>query len=72
MAREVSVAGRAADGGSRSLTASDERPPTDSRPPRVEDTGLRQILTWTFVALIVSLVMAYIGVGLAIRYFDRP
>jgi hypothetical protein len=44
----------------------------DRQPPHVEDTGLRRMLTWTFVALVVSLVMAYIGVGLAIRFFDRP
>ena len=43
-----------------------------SQPPPLKDTGLRRILTWTFVALVVSLVMAYIGVGLAIRFFDRP
>lgn len=72
MAREVSGAGSAADGGGRPLTVSDERAPTDGRPPRVEDTGLRRMLTWTFVALIISLVMAYIGVELAIRFFDRP
>jgi hypothetical protein len=44
----------------------------DGQPPPVADTGLRRILTWTFVALVVSLVMAYIGVSLAIRFFDRP
>ena len=47
-------------------------PVIDGQPPPVEDTGLRRILTWTFVALVVSLLMAYIGVGLAIRFFDRP
>jgi hypothetical protein len=40
--------------------------------PSSGDNGLRRILTWTFVALVVSLVMAYIGVTLAIRFFDRP
>ena len=44
----------------------------DGQPPPVEDTGLRRMLIWTFVALVVSLVMAYIGVSLAIRFFDRP
>ena len=29
------------------------------------------MLTWTFIALVVSLLMAYIGVTLAIRWFDR-
>lgn len=37
-----------------------------------DDPGLRRMLTWTFVALVVSLVMAYIGVALAVRFFDRP
>lgn len=50
----------------------DERPPTDGPPGPSEDNGLRLILTWTFAALVVSLVMAYIGVSLAVRFFDRP
>jgi hypothetical protein len=37
-----------------------------------DDPGLRRMLTWTFIALVVSLVMAFIGVTLAIRFFDRP
>jgi hypothetical protein len=37
-----------------------------------DDPGLRRLLTWTFIALVVSLVMAFIGVTLAIRFFDRP
>ena len=37
-----------------------------------EDPGLRRMLTWTFIALVVSLVMAFIGVALAVRFFDRP
>ena len=37
-----------------------------------DDPGLRRMLTWTFVALVVSLVMAFIGVALAVRFFDRP
>jgi hypothetical protein len=36
------------------------------------DTGLRKMLTWTFVALVLSLILTAIGVGLAIKYFDRP
>jgi hypothetical protein len=54
------------------LTGSGERPVIDGRSEPVKDTGLRRMLTWTFVALVVSLVMAYIGVSLAIRFFDRP
>jgi hypothetical protein len=34
------------------------------------DPGLRRLLTWTLIALIVSLVMTAIGVALAIRFFD--
>jgi hypothetical protein len=44
----------------------------DGRSGDGADTGLRRMLTWTFLALVVSLVMAYIGVTLAIRYFDKP
>jgi hypothetical protein len=36
------------------------------------DSGLRTLLTWTFVALVLSLILTYFGVTLAIRYFDRP
>jgi hypothetical protein len=36
------------------------------------DTGLRKLLTWTFVALVGSLILTYFGVTLAIKYFDRP
>jgi hypothetical protein len=44
----------------------------DSRPPRPKDDGLRRVLTWTFVALVVSLLMAFVGVTLAVHWFDRP
>ena len=30
------------------------------------------MLMWTFVALIVAVLMAVLGAGLAIRIFDRP
>ena len=52
------------------MTAHDE-PRVVNKPPASDD-GLRRMLTWTFAALIVSLVMAYIGVSLAIWFFDRP
>jgi hypothetical protein len=35
------------------------------------DDGLRRVLTWTLIALVASLVMAGIGVTLAVRFFDR-
>jgi hypothetical protein len=42
-------------------------------PPKVVgDTGLRRVLTWTLVALVVSLLMAFAGVSLVIHWFDRP
>jgi len=44
--------------------------PGDRSP--VKDDGLRRVLTWTFVALVVSLLMAAVGVTLAVRWFDRP
>jgi type VI protein secretion system component VasF len=52
------------------LTPHDEPPAAGG--PSSEDDGLRRMLTWTFAALVVTLVMAYIGVSLAIRFFDRP
>jgi type VI protein secretion system component VasF len=51
------------------LTVND---PPEARGSSSPDNGLRRMLTWTFAALIVSLVMAYIGVTLAILFFDRP
>jgi hypothetical protein len=45
--------------------------PGDRHQP-VKDDGLRRMLIYTFIALVVSLVMAFIGVTLAVRYFDRP
>ncbi len=36
------------------------------------DTGLRRVLTWTLVALVVSILMAFVGVSLVIHWFDRP
>jgi hypothetical protein len=47
-------------------------PPASRRPEPIKDDGLRQVLTWTFIALVVSLLMTMIGVTLAIRWFDRP
>ncbi len=69
MAREVSSASLTADCGGWPVTG----PPTgntDHSPPK--DDGLRRVLTWTLIALVVSLVMAAVGVTLAVRWFDRP
>ena len=46
--------------------------PLRRRPEPIKDDGLRRVLTWTFIALVVSLLMTLIGVTLAIRWFDRP
>ena len=46
--------------------------PQPGDPKDTKDDGLRRMLIWTFVALIVSLLMALIGVTLAVRWFDRP
>jgi hypothetical protein len=69
VAGEVSASRLTADRGGGTVTA----PPTGrgSRPPSRDD-GLRRVLTWTFVALVVSLLMALVGVTLAVRWFDRP
>jgi hypothetical protein len=36
------------------------------------DNGLRRMLIWTLVALVASLLLAVLGVNLAIHFFDRP
>jgi hypothetical protein len=40
--------------------------------PQQPDDGLRRVLTWTFIALVITILMTIAGVTLAIRYFDRP
>jgi hypothetical protein len=47
-------------------------PPTGNPDRRAKDDGLRRVLTWTLIALVVSLVMAAVGATLAVRWFDRP
>ena len=41
-------------------------------PKVTRDTGLRRVLMWTLVALVVSILMAVVGVSLVIHWFDRP
>jgi hypothetical protein len=41
-------------------------------PSQSPDPGLRRLLTWTFLALAFALLVAWIGVSLAIRFFDTP
>ena len=36
------------------------------------DTGLRTMMIWTFAALILALLMAFLGVKLVVHFFDRP
>ena len=36
-----------------------------------QDPGLRKVLTWTFIALVVAVLMAVFGANLAIRMFDQ-
>jgi hypothetical protein len=43
----------------------------NDRPPSPRDTGLRRMLTWTFIALVFSILMAMVGVNLVIHFFDR-
>ncbi len=49
-------------------------PPPDGPGARspAKDDGLRRVLTWTLVALVVSLAMAAVGATLAVVWFDRP
>ena len=35
-----------------------------------KDNGLRKILTWTLIALVLAILAAVVGVDLAIRMFD--
>jgi hypothetical protein len=39
-------------------------------PPEPPDTGFRRIMTWLVIALIVSILMAFLGVSLAVRFFE--
>jgi hypothetical protein len=49
-----------------------DHPREEQRPqsPPQQDDGLRKLLTWTFIALVVAIVMAVLGVGLVIKVFD--
>jgi hypothetical protein len=38
--------------------------------PEPPDTGLRRVLTWTFIALAVTLLMTGLAVALAVHFFD--
>ena len=44
----------------------------DPRTGTPEDTGLRRMMTWLLIALVATLIAAYVGVELAIHFFDRP
>lgn len=46
-----------------------QRQREDEGPP--PDTGLRRMLTYTFIALVLSLLLALLAVTLVIRLFDR-
>jgi hypothetical protein len=48
-------------------TPPDDRPPAPPLPP---DDGLRRVLTWTFVALAITLLLAALGVTLVVYLFD--
>jgi hypothetical protein len=48
----------------------DPTPSEAHRPPPPPDDGLRRVLTWTFIALAVTLLLAAIGVALVVYLFD--
>jgi len=48
----------------------DEQHKTTIGPVRPSDPGLRRLLTYTFIALIVSVLLAFLAVSLVIRLFD--
>lgn len=39
-------------------------------PVKPSDPGLRRLLTYTFIALVVSLILAFLAMTLAVRFFD--
>lgn len=43
---------------------------TDQHPPPGEDQGLRRMLFWVFVVLVVTVVFAMVAVGLTIRWLS--
>jgi hypothetical protein len=43
--------------------------PENVPPPDPPDNGLRVMVTWVVVALIASILMAFIGVELVIKWF---
>ena len=45
------------------MTGDREQPP---------DTGWRRMMTWTLIALIITLVMTAVAVYLVIYFYDRP
>ena len=45
---------------------------TDQHSGAPEDTGLRRMMTWLLIALVATLIAAYVGVELAIHFFDHP
>jgi len=48
----------------------DEQQKTTIEPVRPSDPGLRRLLTYTFIALIVSVLLAFLAVSLVIRLCD--
>lgn len=52
--------------------AATQQEPAQENPPPLKDTGLRQLLTWTVIALVVALLMTYFAVTLVVRWFDSP
>jgi hypothetical protein len=55
------------------VTDSNAQPPDESQetpPPPPPDDGLRRLLTWTFIALGVTLVLAAIGVTIVVYWFE--
>jgi hypothetical protein len=48
-------------------TPPDDQPPVPPLPP---DDGLRRVLTWTFIALAITLLLAGLGVTLVVYLFD--
>jgi hypothetical protein len=55
--------------GFRDMGAGDSPDGTGSSPAREADTGLRRMLTWVFIVLVLTVLFALLAVELTIRWF---
>jgi hypothetical protein len=51
------------------VTEGKERSTGSSRPDATKDTGLRQLMTWTLIALVFAVLFSWFAVRLVYRWF---